>query len=192
MFSKKGFIGPIGDDLPSLVPIVVALVIFFSIFTLTLNTYNSKNAFISKQLDMASVAREIKGDSLILGIDQFEKRCSSIQSKRFPYNFIIGIYGADVSLENISYEFAEIALNNYDAYATSNTLISQPNFEDSERIFFCAYNRIGSGEFSIEKKKYSLRFYPVAVQQPIRVQVGGTETEYSLTIPAVMAMVVWE
>ena len=40
--SRKGFIGPIGDDLPSIIPLVFALIVFFSGFYLTMNVFESK------------------------------------------------------------------------------------------------------------------------------------------------------
>jgi hypothetical protein len=141
---------------------------------------------------MTSVAREVKGDSMVLGVEQFLNRCDSIKSKRFPYNFMIGIFGADVQLENISAEFADIASNNYDADAGSAYSLLRQDVDGSSRYFFCSYSRIGASEFSSKKKGYSLRFYPIAVQHPILVNAGGIDQYYSLSIPGVMAMVVWE
>ena len=39
---ERGFIGPIGDDLPSLIMIVLALTLFFSGVVFCLNAYNQK------------------------------------------------------------------------------------------------------------------------------------------------------
>jgi len=41
---RKGFIGPIGDDLPSIIAIMLALGLFFSAVVYTLDTYNQKIA----------------------------------------------------------------------------------------------------------------------------------------------------
>ncbi len=187
--SKRGFIGPIGDDLPSLVPLVISLLLFFSIFTLTLDTYNSKNFFINKQIEMTSAAREIKGDSLILNIDQFMKKCRTVSGKNFPYNFMVGIYGADSDLRTTVTDLLSLQDNGPDP----NNPILSASLAGSMQNYFCVYKHIGARPFSQNAKTtYLLRYYPVAVQQAItRTVNGATVTEY-LVIPGVMAMVVWE
>ena len=39
---KKGFIGPIGDDLPSVIAVMLALGLFFSSVRYALNAYDQK------------------------------------------------------------------------------------------------------------------------------------------------------
>ncbi len=39
---KKGFIGPLGDDLPSLIAIMLALTLFFSGLTFSMNVFDQK------------------------------------------------------------------------------------------------------------------------------------------------------
>lgn len=189
LFSKKGFIGPIGDDLPSLIPIVTGLVIFFSIFVLTLNTYNEKNVFLEKQIDMTTVARDIKGDSLILNWSQFNDRCNGMKLKRYPYSFMIAIYDNEVDVTKIVSEFKDISLDNYENNLTSQEFdfLSQGT-DEGNRNFFCSYLRVGGRDFSENKRQYVVRFYPIAVQQP----VSSASSTYHLIVPAVMAMVVWE
>jgi len=191
---KRGFIGPIGDDLPSLIPIVTGLVIFFSIFVLTLNTYNEKNNYLEKQIDMTSVARDLKGDSLILNWSQFNDRCSAMKVKRYPYSFIIAVYGANVDLTKVVQEFKDASLltgeeinNGVDEFS----FLKQEIVGGSTMSFYCNYLKIGGKEFSDNKRQYSIRFYPIAIQQPILVQTGTVTYQY-LIVPAVMAMVVWE
>jgi hypothetical protein len=187
---SKGFIGPIGDDLPSLIPIVISLVLFFSIFGMTLNTYSSKNFYLSKQIEMTSVAREIKGDSLIFGIDQFQTKCAQIKAKTFPYNFMVGLYDADTSLSDIGTDF--LAIQESDSSVILRAISSSSGNLDP---YFCKYVHVGAGKFDPSKKNssYLVRYYPVAVQQPVlRALPGGdTVTEY-LIIPGILAMVVWE
>ncbi len=198
---ERGFIGPIGDDLPSLIPIVTGLVIFFSIFVLTLNTYNDKNLFIEKQIDMTSVARDLKGDSLILNWDQFDKRCSSMKIKRYPYSFIVAIYSSDIDLKKVIEDFKQASqLDVADIPNSGFSFLSQPNEAGGQKSFYCSYLKIGGsnfakdigGELKILNKEYSVRFYPIAVQQPIQVQTLNANATQNLIVPAVMAMVVWE
>lgn len=191
-FNKRGFIGPIGDDLPSLVPLVISLLLFFSIFTLTLNTYNSKNFFINKQIEMTSAAREIKGDSLILNLDQFMKKCRTVSGKNFPYNFMVGIYSADSDLRSTVTDLVALQDNG----PNPNSPVLSSDIAGSTQNYFCVYKHIGARPFSQNAKTtYLLRYYPVAVQQlvshPNPLGTGSPINEY-LIIPGVMAMVVWE
>lgn len=190
---ERGFLGPIGDDLPSLIPIVTGLVIFFSVFVLTLNTYNEKDDYLQKQIDMASVARDLKGDSLILNWEQFDARCSAMKIKRYPYSFIVAIYSADIDLKDVIQEFKDSSLLTRDVVINSNqfNFLKQKTEDDSIKNFYCSYIKVGGKEFSDVKKEYSVRFYPIAVQQPILVATS-TVTYQNLVVPAVMSMVVWE
>jgi hypothetical protein len=181
--SQKGFMGPIGDDLPSLIPIVVALLLFFTIFSLTLNTYNTKNSDIRKQMDMTSVARELKGDSLILGINQFNSRCDSIKLKKFPYNFVAGIYSSESDLKSILADFVSMSQDESISDSDSTDLL-----KSEDQGFFCNYVKIGSNPFTGKERSYLLRYYPVAVQYTLSI---GNSNQYVI-LPAVMAMVVWE
>jgi hypothetical protein len=184
--SKKGFIGPIGDDLPSLVPIVVSLVLFFSIFALTLNTYNTKNTYLRKQMDMTSVAREIKGDSLILGIDQFETKCASVKTKFLPYNFMTGLYSADNPLSGTKKDFVDASFNQ-DNLTSLGFLNADNNFGEL-KPFFCEYAKPGAKAFTGKEKNYLVRYYPVAIQKEVEIDGRGQ----FIVVPGIMAMVVWE
>lgn len=194
MLSRKGFIGPIGDDLPSLIPIVTGLVIFFSVFVLTLNTYNEKNVFLERQMDMTTVARDIKGDSLILNWSQFNHRCNEMKLRRYPYSFMIAIYNNEVDVTKVIDEFKGLYLDDYESIISSEnkfSFLGQKTDEDNKN-FFCSYLRVGGREFSENKRQYTVRFYPIAVQQPIGVNTSNVNATQFLIVPAVMAMVVWE
>ena len=63
---KKGFIGPIGDDLPSLVAVLLALGIFFSSLSFTFNAYNEKIASMNKLKGSIDIARVVTQEGLII------------------------------------------------------------------------------------------------------------------------------
>lgn len=208
---EKGFIGPIGDDLPSLVPIVVALLLFFSIFALTLNTYNTKNDEIRKQTEMTSVARELKGDSLILDSASFAQKCEALKLKKYPYNFMVALYGTNVDMASVVADFSNASKNSDDLdYLTSdsvnflkqdyqrevqddttdpgNGFLRTTTFVEKKSVFFCNYRMVGGTDFSASKKNYLLRFYPVAIQYP--KALSATDVQY-LIVPGLMTMVFW-
>lgn len=78
MLNRKGFLGPIGDDLPSLIPLLFALLIFFSTFAFALNSFNQTNALISDKLESLRVARKLRVNGYISNYEQFQDLCDSI------------------------------------------------------------------------------------------------------------------
>ena len=78
LIGEKGFLGPIGDDLPSLIPLIFALIIFFSTFTFAFNVFNEKNSDFQADLDVMNVSRVLKGTSLISSLEEFQKNCSTL------------------------------------------------------------------------------------------------------------------
>jgi hypothetical protein len=200
-FSSKGFIGAIGDDLPSLIPIVFALLLFFTVFSATLNNYETKNEEFNQKVKMISISREIKGDSLILSLDQFKGKCNDVRSEKIPYNFAVGIYlvGQSSSDAGVSGD----ALSNMLNCSSSAFDAGEPGFNKTALLpdlfqdcdagselsckYFCEYVKVGSKSFDCSQKNYIIKFYPVAVQT--KFSVSG---EHSVVAPAIMVMVVWQ
>jgi hypothetical protein len=193
-FSKKGFIGPIGDDLPSLIPIVISLLLFFTIFSITLNAYNSKNSDITKQTLMISASREIKGDSMILSYDQFQERCDRLKLKYYPYNFIMAIYPTgginplDNPLENVLDNFKAMEVDSITGEIINRGFIEDQIIGKSGEKYICGYKKKGGNTFSTKTRAYLLRYYPVAVQTTRNM----SGEDYVIIVPAVMAVIVWD
>ncbi|MCK4883910.1 MAG: hypothetical protein KAS30_03510, partial [Candidatus Diapherotrites archaeon] len=61
----KGFIGPIGFDLPSIMPIVFATIIFFSAVSYSYSTVNEKNNMLDSIESSIQIADVLKGDSYL-------------------------------------------------------------------------------------------------------------------------------
>jgi hypothetical protein len=78
LISGKGFLGPIGDDLPSLVPLLIALIIFFSTFTFTFNVFSSRSSDFRADIDSLNVTRMLRSNSYVTGYPNFNSLCSSI------------------------------------------------------------------------------------------------------------------
>jgi hypothetical protein len=179
---RKGFIGPIGDDLPSLIPIVLSLLLFFSVFSFTLTNYDAKNSFLRQQMTLLSVARSLKGESIIVDYEAFENRCNNVREKKFPYNFMVGVYSSTADFSGV--------VNNFIVSGQGEISDSFLRGEKEGDYFplFCKYRKVGSLEFSEKRKNYLLKFAPIAVQ---RKETIGDE-EYHVIVPAVMVMVIWE
>jgi hypothetical protein len=95
LIGEKGFLGPIGDDLPSLIPLIFALVIFFSTFTFAFNVFNEKNSDFQADLDVMNISRVLKGTSLISSIEEFQKNCSTLNITNLKFKAgITNLYSA--------------------------------------------------------------------------------------------------
>jgi len=66
---RKGFIGPIGDDLPSIIALMLALGIFFSAITYSLNAYNQKLIDLDELKGSIDIGRVVLGEGLVTDIN---------------------------------------------------------------------------------------------------------------------------
>mgnify|MGYP001611825270 CR=1 FL=1 len=83
--SFKGYLGPIGDDIPSLIPIVVGLITFFAAFTFTLNEYNQRSQSFSADRDALIIANTLKGDSYLSNFPEFDTACNGLHVRGLNY-----------------------------------------------------------------------------------------------------------
>ena len=74
--SKRGFITTIGDDLPSLIPLIFALVIFFATFGRAFEVYRASASEFELVDTTAAILSKIKGDGYYSNVEEFKKRCS--------------------------------------------------------------------------------------------------------------------
>ena len=61
----KGFVGPIGDDLPSILAILLALSVFFSGLTFALTTYNERLDNFNKLKGTIDIGRKVTSSGRI-------------------------------------------------------------------------------------------------------------------------------
>ncbi|MDD4251108.1 MAG: hypothetical protein PHX27_02860 [Candidatus ainarchaeum sp.] len=188
--NKKGFIGSIGDDLPSLMPIIVALLLFFTIFSITLSSYTEKNVLLKKNISLMNISREIKGDSLITSVDAFSNNCNRIKFNQYSENFMIAIYSNETITKMFANgksfldDFKEVDAENPES---SDNFLTAINNKGDEEAYFCYYQKIGGKQITNNKINYVTRFYPVAVQT--KVDIAGKE--YLIILPGLMVMVIW-
>lgn len=82
---ERGFIGPIGDDLPSLIPLLIGLVMFFSTFTLTFNSFDDRNQEFDNELEVMRLSRTLQANSYIYSYDNFEQLCKQVGVVKLNY-----------------------------------------------------------------------------------------------------------
>lgn len=80
--NSKGYLGPIGDDLPSLIPLVFALVIFFSSFYSTVEAYNSKTVDFENDISVVQVSASLRGTGYVSSLKDFEKTCNALNVRQ--------------------------------------------------------------------------------------------------------------
>ncbi|MCX6802727.1 MAG: hypothetical protein NT067_06475, partial [Candidatus Diapherotrites archaeon] len=86
---QKGFIGPIGDDLPSLIPIIFSLVVFFTAFTATFSVFDKGNTRFDRTIKILKISDQMRGDKYINDIGEFKELCENISIS--GVNFKAGI-----------------------------------------------------------------------------------------------------
>jgi len=141
-------------------------------------------------MEMTSVAREMKGDSLLLSATQFQTKCSDIQLQKYPYNFMGGVFAAESGLDKVMTEFISAA-EDPENYPSSNAsiFVKDDDGAGGNNAYYCSYLRVGATAFSTAQKKYILRYYPVAIQHLVPMTDGTTQY---IIVPGIMALVVWE
>lgn len=101
---KRGFIGPIGDDLPSLIPIIFSLIIFFSTFTITFQVFENGNTRFDRTIKILKISNDLRGDKYINNVGEFMELCDNVTVRGI--NFKAGL----VNLKQKGPPFEEIDL----------------------------------------------------------------------------------
>ena len=120
--NEKGFLGPIGDDLPSLIPLIFALMIFFASFSFTFNIFDKRNEYFENSLTVLKISSTLgnAAGSYISSIDEFDQLCQTLNVKRVRYWAFLAKLDADIDIEEIDDMLFEHSLTN-DFYICKNT-----------------------------------------------------------------------
>ena len=128
---KKGFIGAIGDDLPSLIPIFLGLMIFFSVFLSTYNVYKDNTDLYSLKSEAIAVASIMKEEPVVLNVDFFKKSCNKVNTK---YNWNAFLVDFDLNSDN----YVSLTKENLD-----DNILKEGEGEE-EQFFACDSSNITS------------------------------------------------
>jgi hypothetical protein len=169
--SSKGFLGPIGDDLPSLIPIVFALTMFFYVFTFAWNTFDEKNRAFDTEISILRLASVLKANSYIPNHAVFAERCNTAKSQR-GIRFKAGLLPLHVKLEE---RFGGIDIEN-------------PGFftdPESGAVFEC---RNTGKEPDVESQAVLVRSFPVALE---RDYYDGAGERHFFVKPMLLVVIAW-
>jgi hypothetical protein len=175
--SKKGFLGPIGDDLPSLIPLVFALTIFFYVFTFTWTAFDEKNQSFDREIALLRVASTLKSNSYVSNYSQFVERCEEAKGFRMV-NFKAGLLELPVKLDE-HFEGIDV-----------EKILSQAEvfFEDpfTGDIYKCG-NVDGNDKIMLESVEIRMRFFPIALERDYKK--GGNR--HFFVKPMLLVVVAW-
>lgn len=83
--NSRGYLGSIGDDLPSLIPITFALLVFFAALNFSFGQFDEKQTLFDQKLLTLKIASTIKGDSIINDYEQFKTACQTLSITGFKF-----------------------------------------------------------------------------------------------------------
>ena len=146
MLNKKGYLGSIGDDLPSLIPLTFALLVFFASLGFTFNQFDLRQEKFDQKLLKLKIGSTLKGDSLINDYDQFETACRTLNITSFKFR---------------------AAIYNMGDYSSGYKRIKL--FEDSEPEDVAEMIEFEGQPFLCANSDQSLFFTNLAAQQPENV-----------------------
>jgi len=145
--AKKGFLGPIGDDLPSLIPLLFALMLFFYAFTSAWNNFDRRNDDFADDLAVLRVSNALRGNNYIAGIEKFNENCETAKGTQ-RMHFLAGLLPLPTGKGE---QFVGI---------DTEKIVS------GEQSFFDVFECSSSGEMpALESEKSVVRFFPVALER---------------------------
>jgi hypothetical protein len=178
--NKKGFIGAIGDDLPSLIPIFLGLVIFFSVFLSVFNDYNAKNNIYNLNQEAIEISMELKSDPVIVDHNHFIDKCNKIKTSKKWTAFLVDLPldtndFNPISIEQITEDYKEVVLHSKDSSDDEHYYICGFDIGDQDIV----YDRIE--ELEDLQRRVIIYLYPLILQR---------ETGFST--PARLYVLIWE
>jgi hypothetical protein len=103
MKNERGFLGPIGDDLPSLIPLVFALMLFFGAFGVAFSTFNLRGKDFDLQIEALRISTDLKGNSYFSNYAGFRSVCDSITAKGIKFR--VGLFSLDKKVDLTAPEY---------------------------------------------------------------------------------------
>jgi hypothetical protein len=82
---NKGFIGPVGDDLPSLTPLIFGLLMFFGAFTTAFTSFDQRNSDFSSDIEVLKISKQLESNGYIYSFENFKDLCNQINSTNIKF-----------------------------------------------------------------------------------------------------------
>ena len=182
MMKEKGFIGPIGDDLPSLIPIIFSLVIFFSTFTTSFVAFDEGNTRFDHTIKILKISSEMRGDKYLNSAEEFFDLCDGISVRGVNFQAaIVELNEQGQPFEEFElFEFVNDDIGVFEAIDVSNC--GDPNdFSTCVREkLVCA----SSDKKMFDNSEAIMKIFPIAFQDV------GNEAKFAVR-PMLLVVVVW-
>ena len=135
---QKGYIGAIGDDLPSLIPLFLGIVLFFAVFINTYNVYKANTDLYSAQNEGLRIALILKEEPLIINHDFFMKICNKVETQ---YKWTAFIVDNDLNSSNFRpINIIRLRADQLENGATKEIIsyeMENANGTEEKKIFVC-------------------------------------------------------
>lgn len=180
---QKGYIGAIGDDLPSLIPIFIGLLIFFSVFLNTYNNYKSETKSFDMHQDAIDVSMTLRTDPVITDYNHFTDICNKVNTNRNWTAFLVDLPQNIEDYEDVEIDNLSIIENE-----TQIIVLDENRFDpDSiQNIFYCPNTSENLEEFKTKVKNQDEKHQVLVYVYPINLQV-----EYH-AVPVRLYVAIWE
>lgn len=173
--NKKAFIGPVGDDLPSLIPIMFGLIIFFSVFNHTWMLYNEKDKEFQFGLDIERISSGIKKNSYFSTVSDFKQKCEEASFITLNSKFEIAI---------IQNKFTS-PLEEIDIYDLENIAFDLKSIDSSYPGETKYYYTNSEDKLTIKTQNVQLRIFPVALE------IKNSDNKFQYVEPMYLVIVIW-
>jgi len=152
---QKGFLGPIGDDLPSLIPLLFALTIFFSVFYFALTEFTSKASSFDNDVAVVQISNALRGTGLVSSYSSFKELCTSLNIRNPKYVALIikepkfGLDELEANIESekdssgssYNFECSNTSLSLSESISELNKESSNPSAKIVSRVFPIALDK---------------------------------------------------
>jgi len=161
LLKQKGFLGPIGDDLPSLVPLIFSLIIFFSTFTYAMNSMDSRDDDFDADLATLNIARIVRSNGYITDHNDFARLCDMINVAGLNYE--VALIDTNLTYKPENYDSREYeGVNIFDLRIFDSTPSNADDQDASE--FLCTNLPEVPSDFSRIAQRLSSRAFPIVLE----------------------------
>ncbi len=162
--NEKGFLGPIGDDLPSLIPLVFALIIFFGAFGVTFSTFNQRGRDFDLQIEALRISTGLKGNSYFANYEQFREICDGINARGIKFR------GGLVEFEKLKKNCSEDPANCFDIFNKDPQFYGSVGKSGEANVFMCENTVEELSRQRIAQQNPITRDFPVALNDNFTVK----------------------
>ncbi|MBU0635624.1 hypothetical protein KKE06_01210 [Candidatus Micrarchaeota archaeon] len=190
--NQRGFVGPIGDDLPSLIPLTVALLIFFSAFGFAFNSFEEKKIEFDQRLLLLGLGKTMKGDSLLDLYSEWEIACNSLEVSRYNFRAVVFTISTNDGAIFYNYEFfkewqAKDDPGDYFTWTDNDRIFQMLDASGTSHPLVC--DREGThatiGSLDDISREITLNKNPLRVNYPLAV------LDDKKFRPAILSVMVW-